>query len=90
MAIAGKRKKREAPAQERLLEFIRDYKQTPDADGNSPTYEDCAEALGLSVSTIYTTASRMIRRGILRMNSKGKLVLGGRYIPPDPTEDDLE
>lgn len=82
------RRNREAPAQERLLEFLRDYKQSPDADGNSPTYEECAEALGVSVATIYNTASRMIRRGTIRMNGRGKLVLGGRYIPPAHSDED--
>lgn len=74
---------REAPAQEAILEFVRDYKQTDDADGNSPTYQEIADALGVSTATAYNTVMRLIRHGKLSINSKGKIKLGGKYFPPE-------
>ncbi len=74
---------REAPAQEAVLEFVRDYKQTDDADGNSPTYQEIAEALGVSTATAYNTVMRLVRHEKLKINSRGKIKLGGKYLPPE-------
>jgi len=76
-------RRRPAPAQDAVLEFLRDYKKSDDADGNSPTYEEIAEALGISQSTAYNTVLRMVRRGIVKINKRGKIAIGGRYIPPE-------
>lgn len=76
-------RRRAAPAQDAVLEFLRDYKASSDADGNSPTYEEIADALGISQSTAYNTVSRMVRRGIVKINKRGKIALGGKYIPPE-------
>lgn len=74
---------REAPAQDAVLEFVADYKATSEADGNSPTYQEIAEALGVSSATAYNTVMRLVRHGRLRINKRGKIVLGGKYLPPD-------
>jgi Mn-dependent DtxR family transcriptional regulator len=74
---------RESPTQDALLEFVRDYKQSNEADGNSPTYEEIAEALGVNRTTAYNTVLRLIKRGKLSVNNKGKIRLGGKYIPPE-------
>lgn len=74
---------RETPAQDAILEFVRDYKSSDEADGNSPTYNEIAEALNVSVATAYNTVSRLIRHGKLKVNGRGKIVLGGKYYPPE-------
>ena len=74
---------REAPAQDAILEFVRDYKSSNEMDGNSPTYGEIAEALGVSTATAYNTVSRLIRHGKLKINRRGKIVLGGKYLLPD-------
>jgi len=74
---------REAPAQDAILEYVRDYKSNPESDGNSPTYGEIAEAVGVSPATAYNTVMRLIRHGRLRINSRGKIVLGGKYLLPD-------
>ena len=76
-------RQRESPSQDALLEFVRDYKQSDEADGNSPTYEEIANALGVSTATAYTLVLRMIKRGSIRVNNRGKIVLGGKYLPPE-------
>jgi predicted transcriptional regulator len=74
---------RDSPTQDALLEFVRDYKQSNEADGNSPTYEEIAEALGVNRTTAYNTVLRLIKRGKISINNKGKIKLGGKYIPPE-------
>lgn len=74
---------RYAPAQDAILEYVSDYKQTSEADGNSPTYQEIAQALGVSSATAYNTVMRLVRHGKLRINKRGKIVLGGKYLPPD-------
>jgi hypothetical protein len=76
------RRKRPAPCQDAILEFMRDYKAAPENDGNSPTYEEIATALGVSVPAIYTACLRLVGHGTLRFNRSRKLVLGGKWIPP--------
>lgn len=74
---------RESPAQDAVLEFVRDYKSDDENDGNSPTYQDIADALGVSTTTAYNTVSRLIRRGKLQINLRGKIKLGGKYLLPE-------
>jgi Mn-dependent DtxR family transcriptional regulator len=76
-------RRRHAPSQAALLEFVRDYKQSDDADGNSPTYQEIACALGVSPQTAYNLALRLVAKGILKFNKNRKLILGGKYIPPE-------
>lgn len=76
-------RRRAAPAQDAVLEFLRDYKRSDDADGNSPTYQEIAEALGVTTATAYNTVLRLVRKGRVRINKRGKIALGGKYIPPE-------
>ena len=72
------------PTQDRILVFMRDWKSNPVNDGNSPNYKDIADGLGISLTTVYTAIQKLIRRGKLKINMKGKLVLpGGTYLVPD-------
>lgn len=74
---------RQAPAQDAILEYVADYKQTDENDGNSPTYQEIADALGVATATAYNTVMRLVRHGKLRINNRGKIVLGGKYFPPE-------
>ena len=72
------------PTQDRIVAFMRDWKGNPVNDGNSPTYQDIADGLGISITTVYTAIQKLIRRGKLKINMKGKLVLpGGTYLVPE-------
>lgn len=72
------------PTQDRIVIFVRDWKGNPVNDGNSPTYQDIADGLGISITTAYTAIQKLIRRGRLKVNTKGKLVLpGGTYLVPE-------
>lgn len=79
MSIVTRR--RPAPAQDAIFEFIRDYKRGE--DGNSPTYQEIAEALGVTTATAYNTVLRLVRRGVVKINKRGKISIGGTYIPPE-------
>lgn len=75
----------ETPAQDAVMEFVRDYKTSEhyDSDGNSPTYEEIANHLGVRPATAYGIVLKLIKRGKLRVNGRGKIVLGGKYLPPE-------
>jgi hypothetical protein len=78
------RKRRESPTQDALLEFLKDYKQDPLNDGNNPTYDEIGRAIGCSGGSAYQAALKLVAKGILKMNNRtGKLILGGRYFPPE-------
>jgi Mn-dependent DtxR family transcriptional regulator len=70
------------PSQDKVLQFLRDYKADEENDGNSPTYQQIAEALEISQGTAYTLVLRMVKRGVVKVNRRGKITLGGKYIPP--------
>ncbi|MBX3083929.1 MAG: winged helix-turn-helix transcriptional regulator [Anaerolineae bacterium] len=75
---------RRTPTQDRIVAFMRDWKANPVNDGNSPTYQDIADGLGISITTVYTAIQKLIQRGKLKQNTKGKLVLpGGMYLVPE-------
>ena len=74
---------REAPLQAAIMEFLRDWKADPKNDGNSPTYEDIALALGKRRSRIFEKVQRLANLGELSINHRGKIVLGGKYILPE-------
>jgi Mn-dependent DtxR family transcriptional regulator len=76
-----KRKQRDAPLQDSILEYIRDYKVGN--DGNSPTYQQIASALGKSQRCVYDKVQRLVVRGILKVDRSGRILLGGMYIPPE-------
>lgn len=77
------RKPRPCPVQDEILEFLRDYKRDPNNDGNSPTYDEIAEALDRWPGTVHRYCQSMERRGVIRFNQRGKIVLpGGRYLAP--------
>jgi hypothetical protein len=72
------------PTQDRIIAFMREWKANPVNDGNSPVYQDIADGLGISLTVVYTAIQKLIRRGRLSINTKGKLVLpGGTYLLPD-------
>jgi hypothetical protein len=84
MFITGRsltKPKRRAPCQDAILEFMRDYKIAN--DGLNPTYEEMAQALGVTVPSVYNACLRLVGHGALRFNRNRKLILGGRWIPPE-------
>jgi len=75
---------RRTPTQDRIVAFMREWKANPVNDGNSPNYQDIADGLGISITTVYTAIQKLIQRGKLKQNTKGKLVLpGGTYLVPE-------
>ncbi len=80
------KKVRRAPAQEKVLGFIRDWKV--DKDGNSPGYQQIADGLGMSVSTVYTHVLKLVAKGRLKLAEEDRriMMIGGEYLPPDETE----
>jgi Mn-dependent DtxR family transcriptional regulator len=78
------KRKRKAPVQDAILEFLRDYKRDPENDGNSPSFQDIAAAIGKYRSDVRKRIIEMERYGWVKINAKGKIVLiGGKYILPD-------
>lgn len=71
--------------QEQIIEFVRDYKSDPINDGNSPTYQEIAAALGKKWrANIYRYVQSLERKGLIAVNKRGKLrLIGGKYIPPE-------
>jgi DNA-binding IclR family transcriptional regulator len=68
--------------QDAILEFLFDYKRSQ--DGNSPTYQEIADALGKRPANVYRYVQSMCARGLIRLNHRGKIVVvGGKYITPD-------
>lgn len=86
------RKQRDAPIQDKIVEFIIDYKRDKKNDGNLPTYQEIADGIDRGVSQVYTACMKLVVRKILEMNERGKLIVPkGRWdIDPDnvPTADD--
>lgn len=76
------RRKIKAPTQDAILDYFVDYKADPRNDGNNPTYQEIARALGVSKEAVYQAVLRMVGHGILRFNGNRKLIVGGRWIPP--------
>lgn len=65
-----------------VLNFVIEFKQRPDQEGNSPTIRQIAEALDVSHSAIYVAALRLVKDGVLKFNANHKLITGGKYVPP--------
>ncbi len=79
------RRQRATPTQKHILSFIITYKADPHNDGNSPTYEEIAEALGFHKANVYRHCRKLEERGWLQINEQGKLTIPGgrwRYLPP--------
>jgi hypothetical protein len=76
------KKQRACPGQDRVWRWIVDYKVLN--DGNSPTYEQIALALGLAKTTVYIHVKRLAERGkLIHDDSLGVIKLvGGKYVPP--------
>lgn len=77
------RKRRKAPIQEAILEYLRDYKRDPENEGNSPTYSEIAEAIGQYPADIHNRVQRMEKLGLVKVNQRGRINLGGKYLPPE-------
>lgn len=78
------RRPRLTPTQNAILRFIIGYKADPQHDGNSPSYDEIAETLGIHRATIYRHCQKLEERGWLQINAQGKLILPGgrwRYAP---------
>jgi DNA-binding MurR/RpiR family transcriptional regulator len=72
-----------SPLHRAILNFIIKYKAEPANDGNSPSYEDIATGLGTYKSNIYRACRKLQKRGLLKINQHGKLIIpGGQYQPP--------
>lgn len=71
-----------SPVQDAILEFITDYKR--ENDGNSPSYQEIATAIGSCAANVYRYVQSLERKQAVSVNKKGKLTLpGGKYIPPE-------
>ena len=81
-----KRKRRDAPTQDAIMEFMSDYKRDPANDGNNPTYEEMAKALGVTVPAVYNACLRLVGHGVLKFNGNRKLIIGGKWIPPEESD----
>lgn len=82
--FAPPRTLRDAPIQEAILEFLRDWKNDPENDGNSPTYKQIADGIGKWPSDVHKRILSMQRRGLVSVNRHGKIVLiGGKYLLPE-------
>ncbi|MFN8418894.1 MAG: helix-turn-helix domain-containing protein [Anaerolineae bacterium] len=78
------RRPRLTPTHKAILNFIIDYKADPQHDGNSPSYDEIAEKLGIHRATVYRHCQKLEERGWLQINAQGKLILPGgrwRYTP---------
>ena len=65
-----------------VFEFIIEFKQREDQEGNSPPLRVIASALDVSHAAVYQAVYRLSRKGLLRYNDQHKLVAGGKYYPP--------
>ncbi|MCZ2078453.1 MAG: hypothetical protein LC130_26075 [Bryobacterales bacterium] len=78
-------RQRPTPMQDAIVEFLTDYKRLN--DGNSPTYQEIADALGKRPANIYRYVQSLCMKGVIALNHRGKIVLvGGKYIPPDEVD----
>ena len=62
-----------SPTQDRIFAFIVDYKR--DHNGNSPTYQELADALELSKVTVYNRVMRLVVRGRLDLDENRRIVV---------------
>lgn len=82
--VRPRRPARPSPLQDAILEFLRDWKRDEENDGNSPSYSDIARALAKYPANIHRYVGSMERKGLVRINRRGKITLpGGKYIPPE-------
>jgi len=72
--MMGLRKRRSAPVQEAILHYLDAYKSDPKNDGNNPTYQEIADALGKQPSHVYDACMKLVVRGDLQLNDRGKLI----------------
>lgn len=83
MADTIKPKRRKAETQDAIMDYLIDYKANAENDGNNPTYQEIARALGISKEAVYQAVLRMIGHGTLRFNRVRKVVVGGKWTPPE-------
>jgi len=75
--------RRKAETQDAIMDYLVDYKADPRNDGNNPTYQEIANALGIRKEAVYQAALRLVGHGILRFNANRKLIVGGKWTPPE-------
>lgn len=72
---------RPAVGQEAVMAFLLEYKQDRRNDGNSPTYAEIAAGIGRSVMRVAQIVQRLVAKGELTINERGKIcVPDGQYI----------
>jgi len=74
---------RDTPIEDAILEFLRDWKNAPSKDGNSPTYAQIATGVGKYPADVHKCVQAMVRKGKLQLNEDNKIALGGKYILPE-------
>lgn len=73
----------DTPLEDAIIEFLQDWKKNPENDGNSPTYEQIAAAVGRYPANVSRAVNAMHRKGMVRINKYRKICLNGKYILPD-------
>lgn len=79
------RKPKPAPAQMRVLQFIKEYKAAH--DGNPPSREQIAHGLGCSLQNVDSLLHKLERKRLISFDERGQImVAGGRWMPTEPPE----
>lgn len=73
--MSRKRKQRKAQSQDKIVQFIIEFKRDRQNDGNTPTYQEIADGVGLSLSVVYRACTRLVMRDALKLNDRGKLTV---------------
>lgn len=67
-----------------VLEFIEQYKESPENDGNSPTYQEITDHFGWSsATTAWWHVQRLEADGLLALDDLRRIILGGQYTLPE-------
>jgi DNA-binding MarR family transcriptional regulator len=59
----------------RVLDFIKTWKEEPEHDGNSPTYEQIAENFDCAIMTVWNHVQRLERMGKIIIDADRKITL---------------
>lgn len=57
--------------QERVLEFIKEYK---DKHGCMPTYQECADGLGVKIPSVYCVIKRIAAKGFIQQDHRARMM----------------
>lgn len=68
-----------APTQDAIFQFVLEYKR--EHNGNSPTYQEIANALELNTKTVYARVQRMVVLQRLALDNNRRIVIPqGRFV----------